>query len=178
MPNSNPSIATSRSSSRHRMIEWFHLHQERLWWLHSFYALILGICIMWLGKRNFSFLRLFVFHISFIWLSSLLLPKLLNRPGVPARWAPRLQLLVNFFNKNLYQQMLFFVLPIYYASATFGSPNIVFVLLVAMSATLSTLDVVYDRPFLSKSKKKWEVLALIPSYTAFRWLPILWSVSN
>ncbi|HJX11022.1 MAG TPA: DUF5924 family protein [Candidatus Binatia bacterium] len=160
------------------MIEWFHLHQERLWWLHSFYALILGIGIMWLGKRNFSFLRLVVFHISFIWLSSLLLPKLLNRPGVPARWAPRLQLLVNFFNKNLYQQMLFFVLPIYYASATFGSPNIVFVLLVAMSATLSTLDVVYDRHL--SVKRGWT--ATFFAFNLFTlinvMLPILWSVSN
>ena len=145
MPDSNANIETTRSSSRHRLREWLHLHQEKLWWLYSLYSLLLGIGIMWLGKRNFYFLRLVVFHISFIWLSSLFLPKVLNHPRLPARWAPRLRLLVNFFNKNLYQQMLFFVLPIYHASATLGSRNLIFVFLVALSALLSTIDVVYDR---------------------------------
>ena len=178
MPNSNTNIATSRSSFRHRLIAWFHLHQEKLWWLHSLYALILGIGIMWLGKRNFSYLRLVVFHISFIWLSSLFLPKLLNHPRLPAPWAPRLRLLVNFFNKNFYQQMLFLVLPIYYASATLGSRNFLFVLLIGLSAMLSTLDVIYDRHLSAKR-------GLTATFFAFNlftlinvMLPILWSVSN
>jgi Family of unknown function (DUF5924)/Protein of unknown function (DUF2914) len=178
MPNSNAGIATSRSSLRHRLIAWFHLHQEKLWWLHSLYALILGIGIMWLGKRNFSYLRLVVFHISFIWLSSLFLPMLLNHPRLPVPWTPRLRFLVNFFNKNLYQQMLFFVLPIYYASATLVSRNIAFVLLVGLSATLSTLDVIYDRHLSVKR-------GLTATFFAFNlfalinvMLPILWSVSN
>ena len=178
MPDPDADIATSRSSSRHRLIEWLYLHEEKLWWLHSFYALILGIAIMWLGKRNFSYLRLVVFHISFIWLSSLFLPKLLNHPRLPAPWAPRLRLLVNFFNKNLYQQMLFFVLPIYYASATLGSRNFAFVLLVALSATFSTLDVIYDRHLAVKR-------VLTAAFFAFNlfalinvMLPSLWSVSN
>lgn len=178
MPNSNASIATSRSSFRHRLISWFHLHQEQLWWLHSLYALILGIGIMWLGKRNFSYLRLVVFHISFIWLSSLLLPKLLNHPRLPVPWAPRLRLLVNFLNKNLYQQMLFFVLPIYYASATLVSRNIAFVLLVGLSAALSTLDVIYDRHLSVKRG----LTAVFFAFNVFAlinvMLPILWSVSN
>ncbi len=178
MPNSDANPGTARSSSRHRLIEWLHLHEEKLWWLHSFYALILGIAIMWLGKRNFSYLRLVVFHISFIWLSSLLLPKLLNHPRLPALWAPRLRLLVNFLNKNLYQQMLFFVLPIYYASATLVSRNIAFVLLVGLSATLSTLDVIYDRHLSAKR-------GLTATFFAFNlfalinvMLPILWNVGN
>jgi hypothetical protein len=119
-----------------------------------------------------------VFHISFIWLSSLFLPKLLNHPRFSARWAPRLRLLVNFFNKNLYQQMLFFVLPIYYASATLGSRNFAFVLLVALSATFSTLDVIYDRHLSVKR-------GLTAGFFAFNlfalinvMLPILWSVGN
>jgi hypothetical protein len=178
MPDSEADTATSRLSSRHRLIEWLHLHEEKLWWLHSFYALILGIAIMWVGKRNFSYLRLVVFHISFIWLSSLFLSKLLNHPRFLARWAPRLRLVVNFFNKNLYQQMLFFVLPIYYASATLGSANITFVILVASSATLSTIDVIYDRHLSVKR-------GLTAAFFAFNlfalinvMLPILWYVSN
>ena len=52
---------------------------------------------------------------------------------------------VYIFNKNFYQQVLFFVLPIYYASATLSSRNFLFVLLLVASALLSTLDIVYDR---------------------------------
>lgn len=133
---------------------------------------------MALGKRNFAYLQIAVFHISFIWLSSLLLPKLLQLRSVPPSWAPRLRLVVNFFNKNLYQQMLFFVLPIYYASATVGSRNVIFVLLVGLSAVLSTLDVIYDRHlsanrYLNAGFFAFNLFALINVM-----LPILWSVSN
>jgi hypothetical protein len=106
------------------------------------------------------------------------LPKFLTPSRVPARWAPRLQLLVNFFNKNLYQQMLFFVLPIYYASATLGSRNTAFVALVALSALLSTVDVIYDRHLSAKR----HLTAAFFAFNLFAlvnvMLPILWSVSN
>jgi len=166
------------SPHRFPFIGWCRRHQDKLWWLHSLYALILGVGVMWLGKRNFAYVRIAVFHISFIWLSSLLLPKLLDHPRLPRRWAPRLQLLVNFFNKNFYQQMLFFVLPIYYASTTLGSLNAVFVILVGLSALLSTLDLIYDRHLsvrrgLAAGFFAFNLFALINVM-----LPILWSVSN
>lgn len=85
--------------------------------------MLLGIGIMWLGARNFAYLRIAVFHVAVIWLISLFLPKLLSHPRVPPRWTPRIRLVANFFNKNLYQQVLFFVLPIYYDSATLTSGN-------------------------------------------------------
>lgn len=165
-------------SSQHSLIEWIRSHQDKLWWLHSLYALILGVGVMWLGKRNFAYVRVAVFHISFIWLSSLLFPKLLNHRRLSPRWAPRLRLIVNFFNKNFYQQMLFFVLPIYYASTTLGSLNVVFVMLAGLSALLSTLDLIYDRHLSVKR-------GLAAAFFAFNlfalinvMLPILWSVSN
>jgi len=51
-------------------------HQDKLWWFHSSYSLLLGVGVMWLGTKNFAYLRLAVFHIAFIWLSSLALPLL------------------------------------------------------------------------------------------------------
>jgi hypothetical protein len=103
---------------------------------------------------------------------------LLNHPRLPARWAPRVCLLVNYFNKNFYQQMMFFVLPIYYASATLSSRNTIFVLLVGVSAVLSTLDIVYDR-HLSVSRT---LTAIFFAFNLFAlinvMLPVLWSVSN
>jgi hypothetical protein len=177
---SKPNVEIGRPAPVYRFsfIGWCHRHQEKLWWLHSLYALMLGIGVMWLGKRNFAYVRVAVIHLSFIWLSSLILPRLLNHPRLSQRWAPRLQLVVNFFNKNFYQQMLFFVLPIYYASTTLGSLNFVFVMLVGLSALLSTLDLIYDRHLsvrrnLAAGFFTFNLFALINVM-----LPILWSVSN
>lgn len=178
MPNADANIETTRPTRHHRLIEWLGLHQEKLWWLHSLYALLLGIGIMWLGQRNFSYLRLVVLHIGFIWASSFFLPMLLAHPGLSEIWKPRLRVFINFLNKNLYQQMLFFVLPIYYASATFGSRNIVFLFLVSLSAILSTLDIVYDRHLSVKRG----LTAVFFAFNLFAlinvMLPILWNVSN
>jgi hypothetical protein len=47
--------------------------------------------------------------------------------------------------KNLYQGMLFFLLPFYWKSTTFWAPNSWFVVLLGICAFLSTLDIVFDR---------------------------------
>ena len=57
----------------------------------------------------------------------------------------RVQLVINYFNKNFYQQLLFFILPVYWLSTTPGSRNVVFVVLIATAALLSTMDLIYDR---------------------------------
>ena len=103
-------------------------HQDKLWWFHSSYSLLLGIGVMWLGTKNFTYLRLAVFHIAFIWLSSLALPLLARlRSACRSDWHRRLRLLINYFQRNFYQQLLFFILPIYYLSATWGAGNMLFV---------------------------------------------------
>ncbi len=56
--------------------------------------------------------------------------------------------------KNLYQGMLFFLLPFYWKSTTFGTPNMWFVLLLGVCAMLSTLDIVFDRVLM-----RWRALA-------------------
>ncbi|MCX6550685.1 MAG: DUF5924 family protein [Acidobacteria bacterium] len=121
-------------------------HASLLWWLHSFYVLALGTGIMWLGSRNIAWLRFAAFYLLFIWLSSVFLVEVVNRrEGV---WWSRARIAVNYVNKNFYQQLLFFILPIYAASTTVWSGNLIFVVVLAVSAVLSTLDLVYDR-FLS-----------------------------
>jgi hypothetical protein len=118
-------------------------HETLLWWLHSTYVLALGTGIMWLGGRNYSWLRYSGFYILVIWTSSLFLAEVVQRRE-GARWN-RVRLVVNYINKNLYQQLLFFILPIYAGSATLGSRNTLFVIMLGASAVLSTIDIVYDR---------------------------------
>jgi hypothetical protein len=118
-------------------------HEALLWWLHSAYVLGLGAGIMWLGARNFSWLRFSGFYLAAIWVLSLFLANVVHpRDGV---WWGRARFLVNYVNKNLYQQLLFFILPIYAGSTTWRSRNVLFLVLLATSAVLSTLDIVYDR---------------------------------
>ncbi len=177
---------TARSEAQHRRMpqplarvgSFLRGKETLLWWLHSTWALLFGLGVMWLGSKNFIYLRIIVFHIGFIWLSSLFLPVLLDRPGFSPLWRERVRLLINYFNKNFYQQLLFFLLPIYYASTTFGSRNMVFLILLSISAVLSTLDVFYDR-YLSV---RWHLTALFFAFNLFAsinvMLPVLWSVSH
>jgi hypothetical protein len=175
----SPGIDENRTGqSRSPLPSWFQRHKDKLWWLHSTYALLLGVGIMWLGARNYTYLRVAVFHVGFIWISSLYLPQLLIQPWLSEQWANRVRLLVNLFNRNLYQQVLFFVLPIYYASATGSSWNSIFVGLLAISALLSTLDVVYDR-HLSTRRSLTAPFFAFNLFALFNvMLPVLWSIGN
>jgi hypothetical protein len=150
-------------------------HQDKLWWFHSSYSLLLGVGVMWLGSKHFAYLRLAVFHLAFIWLSSLALPGLSRWQRLPEPWQRRLRLLINYFQRNFYQQLLFFILPIYYFSATWGAANMLFVALLAVSAVLATLDIVYDR-YLSPA---WGVLAVFFAFNLFAcinvMLPVVWN---
>ncbi|MCX6539340.1 MAG: DUF5924 family protein [Acidobacteria bacterium] len=153
-------------------------HEGLLWWIHSLYALALGVVFMWLGARNFTWLRLAALHIIVIWGASLALANVIDRPGHESVWWHRLRLVINYVTKNFYQQILFFILPIYYGSATFGSRNMAFVGLLAASAVMSTLDIVYDRHLSTRR----ELNALFFAFNLFAAvavaLPILWSISN
>lgn len=154
------------------------LHETLLWWLHSAWALAIGAGVAWLGGRDFRLLRVAFWQLAFIWLTSLLLPKLVQGERLSPPMRAWLRLGVNYFQKNFYQQILFFALPVYWGSVTIGSTNLLFVILVAVSAVLSTFDVVYDR-HLSVRRS---LTALFLAFNLFAWanvaLPVLWSISN
>lgn len=157
---------------------WVRARETLLWWLHSSWALAFGIGVMWLGSRNYAWLRVTYGYVGFIWLSSLLLPRLLASRRVPPPWRRPVQLLIAWLQKNFYQQLLFFVLPVYWASTTFWTLNTWFVVLVGLSATLSTFDIVYDRHLSVKRP----LAALFFAFNLFVCvnvaLPVLWRVSN
>jgi hypothetical protein len=153
-------------------------HERLLWTFHSLWALCLGIAVMWMGARHYALLRVTLFYVAFLWITSLFVPALVDVPGEPSRWRGRLRLVINYFHKNFYQQLLFFLLPIYYASATAWSANLLFVLFLACSALISTLDVFYDR-HLSVRRG---LLAVFFAFNLFAcinvMLPVLWGISN
>ena len=179
-PAPEPLIAVAEPVGRlvARLKIFIEAHEAGLWWIHSAWALAFGVGVMALGATKPSYTQIIMFHIGFIWLSSLFLPILLRIPKLSGRWAGRIRLAINYLSKNFYQQLLFFSLPIYYLSATFWSRHLAFLTLLAALAVLSTLDIVYDR-YLSV---KWPMAALFLAFSAFAslnvMLLVLWAISN
>lgn len=160
------------------MLAFLERHDRLLWGLHSLWALALGIAVMWAGARNYAWLRVTIFYIAFLWVTSLFVPALVDRPGTGTKWRGRLRLVINYFSKNFYQQLLFFLLPIYYASASGWSANLLFVALLAASALISTLDIFFDQ-LLSVRRGLTAVFFAFNLFACINvMLPVLWSISN
>ncbi|MBI5513990.1 MAG: DUF2914 domain-containing protein [Deltaproteobacteria bacterium] len=135
-------------------------HGRQLWWVHSVYALGLGLSVVLFARKGFAHARWLTLTLGAAWL---LVVVFFHRWGNGERVqrarantpGTRLQLVaMTYVLKNLYQGMLFFALPFYWSSATRGASNRWFVLLVGVLAVLSTLDAVFDR-FLMR----WRALA-------------------
>jgi hypothetical protein len=160
------------------VIAFLERHERFLWTLHSLWALALGVAVMWLGSRHFAWLRVTLLYLAFLWVTSLFVPALVDEPGQPSRWRGRLRLVINYFHKNFYQQLLFFLLPVYWASATRWSLNMLFVAVLACSALISTLDVFYDR-HLSVRRGLLGVFFAFNLFACINvMLPVLWGISN
>jgi hypothetical protein len=157
---------------------WLAAHETQLWWLHSLWALAFGIGVMWLGARNFAYLRLAIIHVAFIWVTSMALPFIIRGGAFSKVWRTRAQLAINYINKNFYQQLLFFILPIYWLSTTPGSRNVLFAVLLATAALLSTMDLIYDRHVAMRRV----LTALFFAFSVFAGaaaaLPILWQIQS
>jgi hypothetical protein len=126
-------------------------HGHKLWWLHSAYALALGVGVVFFAREGFAHARWMAVTLGLSWLLLVLMFRLSAAgSAVPAHEAPDAKTRVRFFVmtyalKNLYQGMLFFLLPFYWKSMTLDSANLWFCLMLGACAVLSTLDIVFDR---------------------------------
>ncbi len=135
-------------------------HGKKLWWLHSAYALALGVGVVLVAQRGFERARWLAVSLGLAWLVLLLFFRLFGsgREQQSVDLAPtkaKIRFYVmTYALKNLYQGMLFFLLPFYARSATLDSINAITLGLLGACAVLSTIDIVFDRVLL-----KWRVLA-------------------
>jgi len=135
-------------------------HGRKLWWLHSAYALALGAGVVVFARRGFGHAHWLAVSLGVAWLLVVLLFRLFGSGGqLRAFDSPDTKTRVRFYVmtyalKNLYQGMLFFLLPFYWKSTTLDGRNGWFVLLLAACAVLSTLDIVFDRVLM-----RWRALA-------------------
>jgi Family of unknown function (DUF5924)/Protein of unknown function (DUF2914) len=134
-------------------------HGHKLWWLHSAYALALGAGVIAFAQRGFDHARWLAVWLGLAWLLVVLLFRLFEPGGASRSFdgaargrapsdAPKTRVhfyVMTYALKNLYQGMLFFLLPFYWKSTTFDAANGWFVILLTACAIVSTLDIVFDR---------------------------------
>jgi hypothetical protein len=133
-------------------------HGRKLWWLHSAYALGLGASVVVFAQKGFGHARWLAVTLGLAWLLVVLIFRLFASGGQMRAFSDT-KTRVHFYVmtyalKNLYQGMLFFLLPFYWKSTTLDAANGWFVVLLALCAILSTLDIVFDRVVM-----RWRALA-------------------
>ncbi len=123
---------------------------KRAWWLHSFFALGFGVFVMLFARKGLAYADKLLMVLPISWLLLFIALRFIVGPANTApdeRVAKRgLRVVTNYIIKNLYQQMFFFLVPLYAASATWSMSSRNFWLppLLLVCAVLSTLDVVFD----------------------------------
>jgi len=140
-------------SPKEKIRAFFKKHGRKLWWLHSAYALGLGISVVAFAQKGFDHARWLAVSIGAAWLLVVFFFRIHGSGKAQAQAAAIHQTTghkVRFFAmtyalKNLYQGMLFFLLPFYWKSTTFWTENSWFVVLLGIAAFLSTMDIVFDR---------------------------------
>jgi hypothetical protein len=125
-------------------------HGHKLWWLHSAYALALGAGVVAFARKGFDHARWLAVSLGIAWLLVVLLFRLFGAGEPRSLDASDAKRRVHFYVmtyalKNLYQGMLFFLLPFYWKSTTLDAPNLWFVVVLGICAVVSTLDIVFDR---------------------------------
>jgi hypothetical protein len=125
---------------------------RRAWWLHSFGALGFGLFVMVFARRGLEHADKLLIALAVSWALVFLALRFVvgaanNQEPAPTITRRGLRLVTNYVIKNLYQQMFFFLVPLYASSTTWAlsSRNLWLAPLLLACAVLSTLDVVFDR---------------------------------
>ncbi len=123
---------------------------QRIWWFHSFFALFFGVGVMLFARNGLAhadklLMALFVsWLVMFIALRFIVGPANRKEKEHVARKGVRV--VTNYIIKQFYQQMFFFLTPLYASSATWSTSSwnwwLAPVLLVC--AVVSTMDLVFD----------------------------------
>ncbi len=133
--------------------EFLHKHERKIWWLHTVYALSLGAFVATFSQKGFEQARFLTLSLGFVWL---LVVAFFRFFGTGAQqdfitaWpgARRRFFIMTYLMKNLFQGMLFFLLPLYYRSGSSDAKTIGVMYLLSGCAVVSTLDLVFDRVLL------------------------------
>ncbi len=129
---------------------WLQRLMRRLWWLHSAWALSFGIGMMLFARRGLAYADEVLVVLAASWLIVFIAFRFIvgahNRRTEEKIARKGLRVVTNYVIKQLYQQMFFFLVPLYASSATWSvtSPNWWLVPILLACAVVSTLDLVFD----------------------------------
>jgi len=120
-------------------------------WGISVASFVAGLLTLFVFRRGLPNVGWIVGYLLLLWLLFALLTQLRGALETRARFVV---LAADYTIQSLYHGLLLFVLPAYYASATLGSRNVFFVVVLAVLTLLATFDPVYQavvhpRPWLS-----------------------------
>ncbi|MDC0669968.1 DUF5924 family protein [Nannocystis radixulma] len=141
-------IATVKRFAKIR--SFFAKHGHLLWWLHSAYAMTFGAFVMMYAAEGYDRARWMVVLLCAGWLVIVMFFRHFGQGRgqkdkvTDAKSKLRFYVMTTAL-KNLYQSMLFFLVPFYWKAATLDADNRFFLYLLGLLALLSTVDVVFDQ---------------------------------
>lgn len=128
----------------------FHRLMTQAWWLHSFGALAFGVGVMMFARKGIEHADIVLTVLLLSWVLVFVAFRFIVGPANTSpderRAKKGLRLVTNYVIKQLYQQMFFFLVPLYASSATWSltSWNWWLVPILLTFAVVSTLDLVFD----------------------------------
>jgi hypothetical protein len=140
-----------------KLRQFFAKYGRMLWWLHSVYALALGVSVVLFASKGFAHARWLSISLGVVWIVVIVFFRLFGDGKQRDVTDPKQKMrfyVMTYVLKNLYQGMLFFLLPFYWRSAVWDAPTMWYVVVLGACALLSTLDVVFDQLLM-----KWKIAA-------------------
>lgn len=145
-----PEAPAPEASASERRGAWLSGLLRRLWWLHSAGALAFGVAAMAFARAGLAHGDKILLVLCGSWLLVFFALRFVvgpqNRRPDETLARKGVRVATNYVIKQLYQQMFFFLVPIYAASATWSwaSWNWWMAPLLLACAVVSTLDLVFD----------------------------------
>ena len=147
---SGTSSASAVEPSISPRVRRFHRLMKQAWWLHSFGALAFGVGVMLFARKGLEHADQVLMVLLLAWVLVFVAFRFIvgaaNTSPDERRAKKGLRLVTNYLIKQLYQQMFFFLVPLYASSATWSltSWNWWLVPILLAFAVLSTMDLVFD----------------------------------
>jgi hypothetical protein len=110
-----------------------------------YFSLALGFATIFFWERDFEFIRWGFIYLIAIAAMTFAAVRVLAAYRERHKFFSYAAAAVEFINQNLYQDMLFFLLPFYWNSSTFMSLNFGFVAVIFVLCIIATFDDVYRR---------------------------------
>ncbi len=129
---------------------------KRVWWFHSFFALFFGVGVMLFARAGLAHADKVMMALFISWLLMFVALRFIvgptNRRENEGIARKGVRVATNYVIKQFYQQMFFFLTPLYASSATWSmsSFNWWIAPLLLVCAVVSTMDLVFDNVIMER----------------------------